>query len=217
MNYGISTFGPRPQYLQQTIESLRVGGIEPHVFEDKIGDHCKIKTESWQTLFAMDDAEYAGMFEDDIICSRNLAATVDLITTRFRPPVIALFTARRESTLHFKDGYCWLPDFSDQAMVIRRDTYQDYLSVVESGGAFMTQPYFDMPKNKWSHDRIWKYYLTYRGLPVFHTSPTVVEHVGEISAIGHAWKMFGREGRKSQAFLGADVDAFEYFSKLWQA
>lgn len=219
ITYGIVTTAGREDYLASTEFSL-LNGMEYnkpldelHIFKDLSKGLTPNHISSWRELLRIaNDSKSSNclLFQDDIIASGNWNKTANLF---IKFPVVSFYSglgivkdsksiARRYVEINPK---LWI---NEQALMMRADILSLYLGWIDSGEYLKLVP----ENNLKHHDVILRTFFVKFGIKVVLTSPSLFQHTGEKSTMGHPFKIGGRE-RKSQFFLGEDSDSFEWFSQ----
>jgi len=205
VGYGIVTTKGREDYLEETLNSISENGIEIKVLKDLQEGQLKNHIASMIQLFA--DNDWAFLIQDDVIASKNWSKLVELMAEKDYP-IVSFYSATKqtlEPTNQIKGYYLTTNWINEQAMLIRKDFYYNFLDWVFAG--LQENPHY-------GHDGLLQEFLKKYKFKVKILAPSIFQHTGEKSSVGHAWKMFGKE-RNSPSFMGKDWDCYEHYKNLY--
>jgi hypothetical protein len=201
VNIGMITVSGRESYAETTLNSLRNNIQNPTVLKDYGSCLCQGHILCWEKLFS-GSPSYAILFQDDLIAARNTIPAMLKILEEKRPDFITFYTNKSE--VMKEAGYNPIKAKSfcnEQAVAMSRDCFEQYDNWVH-GLKFMS-----LPATDWKHhDVLLRAFLEQSRFHPYAFIPCLVQHVGEISAMGNPWKC-GKLVRQTRAFAGEDIDA----------
>lgn len=203
---GILTVSGREKYLNKTLSMLNENLV---VFKD-------IKPLMRAHVYALralqrKQAEYILLFQDDIICARNLIPAVKLVLQMLTPPVLTLYNAKKQVVA--KEGiFSFSPKqfLGHLAVAIKHNVLQKYLAYLAS---FDFLQDLKDPRDVIHSDVLLQSFMIRYKIRPYIVSPCLVQHIGKKSTVGHPWLVAGRP-RQTPNFLGCDMDAYAYVYDL---
>jgi hypothetical protein len=212
----VTTAG-REECLLATQASLRASDLDPVVLRDLALGLFANHEACWAKLF--ERAEWAMLFQDDLVASKQLPEAIALYRERFpEADVLTLYSGRRVCgrgrSVH--DGYFWVDpvDFMGEvALGCRRSVWEGLREYIESGRFARETPFGE--KGLPHHDHAWQMYAKSAGLKVLGSSPSLVQHTGRESTIGHPWEKAPGQPRIAATFRGEDFLSADYLRNLW--
>lgn len=238
--YGITTVPERAKLLPNTLESLgRAGFINPWIFVDGASDSTPIRKELgasylvtvrpirqgvvgnwflslWELYLQDAFADRYAIFQDDLVCCRNLRAYLDRCEYPGKA-YLNLFTYDDNETLvEPLESGTWVEAGIVENNPNKRQTGRGALALVFDNQAARTllssESFVNKPRAVKKPRR--KYYLdggivaamNKAGYREYIHSPSLVQHNGKESTIGNQWKGLADVAR---SFPGEDFDALD--------
>lgn len=203
---GIVTTASRKAYLEKTLAALNHPGIE--VLCDLSPGHQRNHMSAWHHLFR-NGAQRALLIQDDVEASRGwydvACAFARVKAWRF----VTLYSALGESGKRtpMVRGYFTVKDWiNEQALILDASFYYNFTMWVRENRDHIFQKHT-------CHDGMLKEYLKVSGEKVIGSAPSLFQHTGVASTMGHNWKV-GKYIRQSRSYQGADFNAQEHFREL---
>lgn len=182
---GVVTVSGREDYLKETLKTINYKGIE--VLKNLGHNLITGQMQSWKSLFS-GGAEFAILFEDDVKACKNVVPALMEIAKAYDPPFLTAYSNRKE--VREKSGIFRISPrifLNAQAVVMRADTWEDFTEWFEAG-EFKDIPEGDLKRL----DAMLQHFMVKTGVKPYATSPSLVQHVGKESMMGHPWKVGGR-------------------------
>jgi hypothetical protein len=201
IGYGIVATDGREEYLDKTIKSLANQELVK-VYKDLEKGHLPNHIASMKKIYESND--WAMLMQDDILASKNWIKLVDFVATQFEYPIVSFYSALGQASNQetINKGYFFTSNWiNEQAMLIRKDLYNDFLNWLNNG---------ESKKIHRCHDGYMSEYLKAKKIKVMIIAPSVFQHVGIKSSLNHLWKTFGKE-RMAKSFMGEDFDCYQDF------
>lgn len=195
---GVTTARRMEPTLEPTLASLKASGFSPTVFPDRGGGAFRTWVEALRAL-ADRRCRYVLLAQDDILCARGIRQYLKRLKLPAGTGCVSLYTPGKSTPgegLVAASGKTW----GACALLFPRDVA---VKLVEC------QVIRDWPGDRRIDVAVGKA-LESLGYAFYYHRPSLVQHVGEVSAFGDGRKM--DSGRRANDFIGEDVDALSLFT-----
>lgn len=206
------TTAARDQERKRTLASLGYNGIQ--IVKDRKRTALTNHLATWRTVFSRPHITHGLVLQDDIRAPRHWREVVDMFLYEFPDqPVMSFYSARKQAggSADTVGGHFMLPGESwlnEQALLLRREVYVGFVRWLASEDYMRVLS----PQDAKHHDVLLGTFLSSRGVKVLVCAPSLFQHSGVESTLGHPRTIGGR-ARQAQDWPGEQWDAATYFRR----
>lgn len=179
--------------------------------QDKLGYECPVawerglgRRDTGRRAWELHDpaASHHLVLQDDVILSRNLPATLEKLVAVIKDQPISLFTNNKkpyDDLVEQCRDWC----FQVRWLLLKRLNWGPAVLLPTRHIANLlawTERNVFMP----NYDAAIGYYYMLRGLPVWYTAPSLVDHRTDGDSL--VWSVKSQQGRSAKWFIGEDMD-----------